>query len=525
MKKALAILMVLAAITGVVFADVADVAVSGNATLSWGVDLNDAQPNGFNNEAEWTVTIPLLASKTFTTKSEGDAYAEISIVDAVYVIEGDHDGDTAFTAGDKEIDSVEAKLVFGNISVSVYDAPSFKVNNAELWEPIKADDYYGDSPKEGTDLTFEPGFDGFGTKISYKAEKFEVGVKLGSEMTWEREAVDASSSNAITIASADDADLTLAEAQAAGWLDLDGSALGAVLVEGAAYLKTTTVAAVPAARKSQYAFGVDASVTPSDMVTASATFNYATWAATTAEDDDGAAVDGFYSAGVNVVVKPVTDLEVKFALDVGNDYMADLDGPVGTDAEEQIVAYDAIFSAKYKFIEAGMYYASIGTPVASTWYSMNKDYEPIADIAAYLKVTDGDFVPELNAWATVIATNLLTSADAIQDMYDAAMGGYDDPTAPLAIGVGADYTVKMNDVNYVKPYGELYAQNMSEHTAKGSEWVTAQTVGVEYGLFTNTTVTAEYAVGATQDDLAHALIATPAKSDMGVFTLACKVTY
>ncbi len=491
MKKALAILMVLAAITGVVFAEAAPVAVSGNATLTWGIALDDPAPNGFNNEAEWKVTIPLLTKQTFTKKSDGDAYAEIKINDAVYVIEGDHDGDTAFTAGDKEIDSVSAKLVFGAVTMSIYDKPGFKVNNAELWEPIKADDYYGDSPKEGTDLTFEPGFDGYGTKISYKAEKFEAGVKIGSEMTWERaDAVPA------VVAAADDP-LT------------------------AEWDPVLAAAAVPAeTRKSKYAIGFDASVTPSEMVTASATFNYASWAATTAVDEDGAAIDGFMSAGVNVVAKPVADVSVSFAVDAGNDYMVDAD-VTDADPAEQVWAYDARLSATYaKLLELGVYYASAGTPMAG----VGDDGEEVSDVAVYAKVMDNGMVPNLSAWATVIVTNLLSSKDFIEAHV------VDPAAAPMAFGAGASYKYMMGDVNYVKPFAELFGQNMTQLGAsyaaeKGTDIVTVGNVGVVYGLFSNTTVTAKYEAGSTNDDLMHELIAAPSRTTKGVFTLACKVTY
>ncbi len=526
MKKALAILMVLAAITGVVFAEAAPVAVAGNATLTWGIALDDPAPNGFNNEAEWTVTIPLLTKQTFTKKSDGDAYAEISIKDAVYVIEGDHDGDTAFTAGDKEIDAVEAKLVFGAVTMTVYDKPGFKVNNAEIWEPIKADDYYGDSPKEGTVNTFEPGFDGYGTKISYKADMFEIGVKVGSQMTWERAATAATTAKTTLAVATSKITVTAADVTAHKYTFLDGdeAVAGDIINIGDSYwLYTPAAALVPASRTSKYAFGVDGSVTPSDMVSASATLNYASWDATRAKDDKGVAIAGFMSAGAKLTLKPIADLEVMAAVDAGNDYMNT--GAVVAADVEQVWAYDALLSAKYKFLEAGAYYGTVGTPFFAYDSSTPVEFK-VSNLAAYGKVTDGGMVPNLTASATLIVSSLLADADSKTLQAGWAFAKPDTLTAPLALGVTAAYKYAMGDVNYLKPGFEFFAQNMAKGKAsEGTDWVSAGNVYVEYGLFSNTTVTAKYEAGATNDDLKLALIKTPSRTTDGIFTLACKVSY
>ncbi len=527
MKKALAILMVLAAITGVAVADVADIAVSGFAKLSWGVNLDDAKPNGFNNETEWDIKIPLLSKKTFMTKSEGDAYAEISIVDAQYNINGDEESDGEFTGGDREIDSVSAKLVFGAVSVSVYDKPSFKVNNAEIWAPIKEDGYFDDDV-EGKVQRFEPGFDGYGTKISYKAEMFEVGVKLGSQYTWDRAATTAIPSYPIIKEATADITVTAADVTAGKYTDISTSALyaaGDKIYEGQSYIENTTaVVAAPASRKSQYAIGFDASVTPSDMVTAAASLNYASWAATRAVSGTPAeAVDGFMSAGAKVTVKPIADLSLMAAIDAGNDYMNT--GAVATADVEQVWAYDALLSAKYKFVEAGAYYGTVGTPFFAYDASTPVNFK-VNNLAAYGKVTDGGMVPNLTASATVIVSSLLADPDSTTLKAAWAFTKPDTLTAPLALGVTAAYKYAMGDVNYLKPGFEFYAQNMAKGlAAEGTDWVSAGNVYVEYGLFTNTTVTAKYEAGATQDNLKLALIEVPSRTTDGTITLACKVTY
>ncbi len=483
MKKALAILMVLAAITGVVFADVADIAVSGVAKLTWGVDFDNNNATGFKQGNEWKISIPLLAKKTFTTKSTGDAYAEINIVDAQYYINGTHDAskgeyrDDVFTGGDKKIDKVTAKLVFGNVYATISNGPSFYSDNANIWAPIKNDVYFDSAKdpwltgwvtptttsasapaKEGRMLRFKPGVDGgAGTKIGYKTSMFDVGVKIASPA-------------------------------------------------GANY-ETDTV------NRSVYAVGVDATVMPSDMISVAATANYLGWK--TNADSAGDTAPGTTVIGAKVVVTPMANLSVNVGVDASSN---------GRDKNgERAFSYDAVASAKYKFAEAGVYYASVGTPAQGH----DKDGFYAADLAAYAKFTDGGMVPNVTAWVTVMANHLLTSEKYIEDI-----AGVDSATVPLAFGAGASYKYMMGDVNYVKPFGEIFGQTMSvapvsstPQNEKGTEIATAFNLGVEYGLFTNAILTAKYTCGATNDDLRDALINTGSRSDKGDFALSAKITY
>lgn len=460
MKKALAILMALAMIVPAVFADDAvtygnnaAVTVEGNATLSWGYNL-ESEAHGFKNAAEWKIIIPLLAKQTFAHKGEGDNFAEISIVDAQYNIQGDHDGDVNFTAGDKKIDKVTAKLNFGSMYVTVYDKPGFKTNNANIWDPIKADSY-GDSAEENGWL-FEPGFDGWGTKVGYKTETFDVGAKVGSKGTYESVKDD-----------------------------------------------------------SKYAFGVDASFKPSDIIDLSATFNYATWARTTKAADATDFKKGIMSLGAKAVSKPVDGLVLTVGFDSGNDAVAD-----GKDA----FAWDALASAKYKFVEAGAYLASAGTPFQGKKITYDAaeiitKTESVMGAAAYGKLTDGDFVENLDAWFTFMAYGF--GSDTGVDVL------------PMAIGTGANYKYAMNDVNYIKPFFEFFANNtfyaggvtLADKKKEAEKLAYAYNLGVEYGLFTNTTITAKFAAGSTKDNNLIGPVKTDAKDDKGLFTLACKVTY
>jgi len=504
MKKALAILMALAMIVPAVFAEdaaaeekvtygnEAAVTVEGNATLSWGMNL-ETEAHGFKNAAEWKIVIPLLAKQTFAHKGEGDNFAEISIVDAQYGIQGDHDGDTAFTAGDKKIDKVTAKLNFGPVYVTVYDKPGFKTNNAKIWDPIKADGY-NDDGKEGKTWNFEPGFDGWGTKIGYKTETFDIGAKVGSNNTYEAAGTAATADTWKWVEDDDDDDPETAPTRT--WTKVLGTA-------------------ATKAADSQYAFGVDASFKPSDMIDLSATFNYATWARTTKASDATDYKKGIMSIGAKAVAKPVEGLDLTIGFDGGNDAVAD-----GKDA----FAWDALASAKFKFVEAGAYLASAGTPFQGNKVTRDANEIPtktesVMGAAAYGKLTDGDFVENLDAWFTFMAYGF--GSDSGVDVL------------PMAIGTGANYKYAMNDVNYIKPFFEFFANNtfyaggvtLADQKKEAEKYAYACNVGVEYGLFTNTTLTAKYATGATKDNNLIGPVKVDAKSDNGLVTFACKVTY
>lgn len=499
MKKALAIFAVLAVVAGATFADTfgneAAVAVEGDAKVTWGVSLDDNMPNGFKNEANWAVKIPLLTKQTFTSKGEGDNYAEISIVDAQYNINGE-DGDNAkFTGGDKKIDKVTAKVVFGDVYVKIYDKPGFKTNNAEIWAPIKNDGYFDDG-KEGKDLRFEPGVDANGgVTVGYKTETMDIGFKLGSQLGWSRDAATA--------------DTTTYD-----WVDADDDETTAPV-----WTAVVTSGKAAASRKSQYVFGVDASLNPTDMVSVSGTVNYAMWARTSTSETDGAYKDGIMSLGAKAVLKPIDGLTATLALDAGNDYVVSDKAGKMSDA----FAMDVLASVAYKFAEAGVYYASAGTPYETVAYDDNllDGIADAADVAAYVKLTDGDFVENLDGWLTVMVEHALTDADTAEKLE-----GFKTAALPLRIGTGASYKVAQNDVNYIKPFFELYAQNMhSAYKAISDEFVTSGKVGVEYGLLTKATVTAQYEAGATQDNNRMDLIKTASRTTKGLFTLACKVTY
>lgn len=433
--------MALALITPMIFAETygneAAVAVEGSATLLWGYDLNE-EAHGFNNKADWKITIPLISKQTFGTKSEGDNYAEINIKDVEYGIQGkkkntDADWKKFNDGGDRKIGGMNAKLVFGEVYVTVFDKPSFETNYAQIFEPIKTDDY------EDEQYKYAAGFEGFGTKIGYDTDDFDFGIKVASEDPMDRG------------------------------------------------VETTN----------KYAFGADATIRAIDNVTVKASVNYANW-------KNAAGKDGVFGFGAEAEVTAIEDLTITLGFDSDNNAI--------DDKGKEAFGWDASLAAEYKFVSAGLYVASPGTP----FEGHNKEGEAIMDMGAFVKVTDGDMVDNLSAWAALATYHLLTEKEKFP--------------LPMAFGAGADYKIEMNDVNYLKPFAAIYGNNYFNPVdhKEAAKFATAYELGAEYGLFTNTTVTAKFESGKTVDDkhlFDQAPVNVDSKDDKGYFSLAVKVKY
>lgn len=450
MKKALFIFMAFALIAPMVFADTygneAAVDVSGNATLTWGYNL-ESEAHGFLNEAEWNISIPLLAEQDFANQSEGDNYGVITLKGLSATVatgedpwggtndDGDKVGPISF-GGD-----VEAKLVFGDVYATVYNKPSFKADYANIFDALVEDSLNAFIDSAAGEKEFE----GWGSKIGFANDDIDIGVKVGSKIAKNADGDD------------------------------DGT-----------YNTTKD--------DSKYAFGVDASITAIENVAIDATFNYATW-----EAGDGE--DGIMNLGVKVEATPIEDLTVTVGFDAGKDGKADL-------------AWDASLSAEYQFVSAGLY-------VEDKW-GKDEDGKDVLDMAAWVQVADeGDLVENLDASLAFAAYHFLSS---MKDDEGKAM--------PLPMGLAAElaYKVEMNDVNYLKPFvnfwmGNYYHKNAftSKDTAK---FANAFEIGAEYGLFSNTTVTASFAKGSTNDDDSlKGIIGTDSADDKGMFKVAVKVAY
>lgn len=164
MKKALAIILALVAVAA--FAQTPS--VSADATLTWGFDL-DNQTHGFENTYSADITIPFAVEDAEAT-GEG-TYGYLSLSGVTFELFDDPTtGGDALGFNDEDADgysaSLEAKIVSGPFSVSIYSEPSLDLNYAAAL-------LNGD-----VETLFDA--DMFGTTIGYDAETFGAGLIIMS---------------------------------------------------------------------------------------------------------------------------------------------------------------------------------------------------------------------------------------------------------------------------------------------------------------------------------------------------------
>jgi len=134
--------------------------VSGDATLTWGVDLG-TNATGFTNAqtSNLEITIVPEASSATDVPDGDDLYAYINLKDFKWVANGDGTGVT--------VPSVEAKLVLGAFSITTYSAPTIEVDY------VVADN----------DVTTSYTGNG-GLTLSYDLEPLTVSLGVLSADTW-----------------------------------------------------------------------------------------------------------------------------------------------------------------------------------------------------------------------------------------------------------------------------------------------------------------------------------------------------
>lgn len=106
---------------------------SGNASVTFGVDLNAPVRMGFQNSATTDLTLTLFDTDAST--GEGDVVGYIKLDDLNIAFDDDN-GTTI------DVPTATAKLILSPIEIMIYSAPSFSVGNAEgfIFDPTSTDD-------------------------------------------------------------------------------------------------------------------------------------------------------------------------------------------------------------------------------------------------------------------------------------------------------------------------------------------------------------------------------------------------
>lgn len=427
MKKILSILMILALVGGVAFAQI-ELAPEGWAKLSWGIDLGSGTSgdikHGFNNEHELGIFIPFLYDKkAFKGGSAdvADVYAEVTFKARPSV--------SGYWVAPKDWD-ISARLNFYGAYMTVYGKPSFGASYAKGWAPINKNPDTWDPANANW---FAPKFTGFGTKIGYANKDLmgiNLGLKLGSDGNWLSEGKPKGDDKTVfekvkyKAAEAKPGDVYYA---IAGYTTSGDAYTGAVVaapVEGTEYIRKRVVtgAAAEPAIANHYGAGFDFEMTPVEKyLTVNATVN-----AVFEKDKYGTnASKRQLNFGLGITSKPIEGMTIKAGFDG-----AAIDG----------FAWDAGLSAAYKWVDAALYFAG------NSEKSDGKDFNMAAHFALTSKEEgDTNFVKGLAFGAAVNAYNLLSKP---------ATGA----VIPLGLKVNVSYKRNLTDAMWVKPYAAFYGE-------------------------------------------------------------------
>ena len=441
--------------------------VEADATLSWGIDLGQGDLNaknithGFKNEASFSVKFPLIKKgNKVSAKTDAPVYGQVSLKDIELKFLSEK-GDNAFRLAG-QVKDIEAKLFFYGAYLTVYDAPSFRSNYAQIWKPLENDDKY-----EASKNRFRPGFGGMGTKLGYTNKNFmdlDVGVKLGSNGPWSPEGEKANDSY---------------------WKYFDGNTkLGENEVIDAHYLRTETDAKTGATKRiytgaygsrecppegnylvtklgtkkaessSKYGVGVDFSIKPLDkMLELALTVN------STFSKDYGSGSG--LNFGVEVKSQPIDGLKLK----------AGFDGGIGFVSGSKF-NWDTVFTADYKWIGAGVYFAPKDVPGVGAKLNLSAfaKFETKADKKDATNLVEG-----LNAGAYVGLYRLLDASNGLS----------------MLTKVWGSYTIGLNDSSWIEPFATVWIETASKELAL------AYNLGVVYSPVEKVEVEAKWQQGTT----------------------------
>lgn len=496
--------------------------IAADATLSWGIDLGPGGlKHGFKNEASWSVKFPLLkkADKT-STKNDVPVYGEVSLTDVELNILSQKKSGGNFVM-DGKVDGLEAKLVIYGAYLTVFDVPDFSTNYAEIWAPADKNKKY--RPQT---YRFDPGFDGYGTKIGYANENLmdlDIGLKFGSSSNYDpnkasqtyskkyfdgntalgdseyimvtetRRVIDEVTKKEYDAAKPEDKLPHLAPADPyyiyrnkdfsiwkngeqirfpkAGW-----------------YSFKTESGADPSVCR--YGIGLDFSIKPLDKMLALAlTVN-----STFSKSYPDAANLNF---GVEATSEPVDGLELKAGFDGMYDF-----NKSGSSAFD----WDTVFTAQYKWVGAGVYVASAGTPVGNG----RIDMAVFAQFATKADKKD--------------ATNLVEGLDAgvYVGMYQ-LIGNLASSKFPFFTKVWGAYTININDSMWIKPFADLWLETNHGSSAVGL----AYDVGVTFSPVEKVEVEAAWNHGSIKKNTHFGVIdeSVIGLEHYGQFVLSLKVSY
>lgn len=571
MKKILSILMILALVGGVAFAQLTP-QVTANASVNWGIDLGDGTSiktqHGFENKFVAKVIVPIYMGK-LNSKTEGDVHMNFDIdLNLAYRFYGARsnstlpyvpwDSDTEFVLWRKALSGMSASIHFLGGYMNVLGRPDFSTNFAKIWTAI-TDDGSEVRPETSGDIT------GFGTKVGYSTEnlantglKLDAGLKFGSNGSWKAKGKDAvpgkekyakfSFKKGYKIKADDitkqyykskelvvdgeihytpDGVLTPLGTLEPGWVaDYEITEVDAKKV----FFKEKAVegaspAEDPVANK--YAIGFDLSLGYDKWVT----FDFGINATFDPIEDFGAAgvdpyvKDGetpsnvkkaYIGTGFKLGSKPVDGLALNFGMDALMN--------VGTNSKP---AFDIVFDASYKWVKTGVYYGN----ELSNYAGKDKNNKPIGDMAAMLSFSseasgDTNFLEGLAFGVDFRLNHMLTAiSDADKNNLK---------TMPMGLNSWVSYKRNLTDSMWIKPYTKVWVESNHNKYSDGTKstknyFGVAYEIGTTFSPIEKVEIDAKWSHGKTADNKyeGFGMIKTPAnyKNHKGTFVIGVKVKY
>ena len=477
--------------------------IEAEATVSWGVDFGskkESYKHGFNNEATWKVKFPIYKKADRTsTKSNVPVYGEVKLEEVKLDILSKNKDEGKFNI-DGKVKGLEAKFVVYGAYLSVFDKPDFSANYAQIWEPREKDDKY-----EEDDFKFNAGFEGYGTKIGYANENLlglDVGLKFGSDGNWKSEGkteIDYEAPKNNHQIENEPAEIIIPKGEV--WIDVVTNTAyfgdGKKKVDPGNYVKYAVKKTD--AQYGNYGIGFDLSIAPLDkMLELALTVN-----STLSADYHKLSPEQNKSNinfGVEAKSAPVEGLELK----------AGFDGMYVFAQNE--FDWDAIFTAQYKWVGAGVYGGSGGTLIGG--YDADKTPpRGKGDLAVFAKFeTKADKKD---------ATNLVEGLDAgvYVGMYQLIANA--KTAFPFFTKVWGAYKININDSMWVKPFADLWLET------KGSAVGLAYDVGVTYSPVEKVEVQAKWNQGTFKKNVYEGVIKESALEGghYGTFVLSLTVKY
>ena len=157
------------------------VEVSGEATLTWGIDL-DTNATGFASSSTSDLKVTIIPKGTTDTgmmMDSDDLYAYIELKDFKWEVTSD-DG-----SGKTSKPSVTAKLIMGAFSIKTFSGPTVKIDYVD---PTDDGDDNGDDKEDeypGADFVdVATKYDGMGLTVSYDIDPVMLSLGVVSENDW-----------------------------------------------------------------------------------------------------------------------------------------------------------------------------------------------------------------------------------------------------------------------------------------------------------------------------------------------------